>query len=65
MAVYFIADTHFGHQNALAFDNRKFKTIEEHDNTLIENWNNAVGIDDEVFIPEILAGITQPKRLRL
>ena len=50
MAVYFIADTHFGHQNALAFDNRKFKTIEEHDNTLIENWNNAVGIDDEVFI---------------
>ena len=46
MAVYFIADTHFGHQNALAFDNRKFKTIEEHDNALIENWNNAVGIDD-------------------
>lgn len=50
MAVYFIADTHFGHQNALAFDNRRFKTIEEHDNSLIENWNNAVGIDDEVFI---------------
>ena len=49
MAVYFIADTHFGHQNALAFDNRKFKTIEEHDNALIENWNNTVGIDDEVF----------------
>ena len=50
MAAYFIADTHFGHQNALAFDNRRFKTIEEHDNALIENWNNAVGIDDEVFI---------------
>ena len=50
MAVYFIADTHFGHQNVLAFDNRKFKTIEEHDNTLIDNWNNAVGIDDEIFI---------------
>lgn len=30
-------------------DNRKFKTIEEHDNTLIENWNNVVGIDD-IFI---------------
>lgn len=50
MAVYFIADMHFGHQNSLTFDNRKFKTIEEHDNTLIENWNNAVGIDDEIFI---------------
>lgn len=50
MAFYFIADTHFGHENALAFDNRPFKTIEEHDNTLIENWNQAVGMEDDVFI---------------
>lgn len=50
MATYFIADTHFGHKNALAFDNRPFKTIEDHDNALIENWNNAVGIDDDVYI---------------
>jgi len=50
MAFYFIADTHFGHENALAFDNRPFKTIEEHDKMLIENWNGAVGMDDEVFI---------------
>ena len=50
MAFYFIADTHFGHENALAFDNRPFKTIEEHDETLIRNWNHAVGMDDEVFI---------------
>lgn len=50
MAIYFIADTHFGHENVLAFDNRRFKDIEEHDKTLIENWNNAVGMDDEVFI---------------
>ncbi len=50
MAYFFIADTHFGHGNALAFDNRPFKTIEEHDRALAENWNNAVGPDDEVFI---------------
>lgn len=50
MAYFFIADTHFGHENALAFDNRPFKTIEEHDKALIENWNNAVSRDDEVFI---------------
>lgn len=50
MAFYFIADTHFGHENILAFDNRKFKTIEEHDAALIENWNQAVGLDDEIFI---------------
>lgn len=50
MAYFFIADIHFGHENALAFDNRPFKTIEEHDRALIENWNNAAGPDDEVFV---------------
>ena len=50
MAYFFIADTHFGHENALAFDNRPFRTIEEHDKALIENWNNAVSRNDEVFI---------------
>lgn len=50
MAYYFIADTHFGHENALAFDNRPFKTIEEHDKALIDNWNQAVGLEDEIFI---------------
>lgn len=47
---YFIADTHFGHRNALAFDARPFKTIEDHDQIIINNWNGKVGIDDEVFI---------------
>ena len=47
---YFIADLHFGHQNALAYDNRPFKTIEEHDNIIIKNWNDTVGIDDDVYI---------------
>ena len=50
MAYFFIADTHFGHENALTFDNRPFRTIEEHDKALIENWNNAVSRNDEVFI---------------
>jgi len=50
MAYFFIADIHFGHQNALAFDNRPFKTIEEHDETVVKNWNQVVGMDDEVFI---------------
>lgn len=50
MAVYFIADLHFGHKDILAFDNRPFETIEKHDEALIENWNSVVGMDDEVFI---------------
>lgn len=47
---YFIADLHFGHSNILAFDNRPFKTIEDHDAALIENWNNVVGMDDDVYL---------------
>lgn len=47
---YFIADLHFGHTNCLAYDNRPFKDIEEHDKAIIEKWNEAVGFDDNVWI---------------
>lgn len=47
---YFISDPHFGHKNCLAFDNRPFATIEEHDEYLIKSWNEAVGVDDDVYI---------------
>lgn len=47
---FFISDLHFGHVNCMAFDNRPFKNIEEHDNELIRRWNEVVGIDDDVYI---------------
>lgn len=47
---YFISDLHIGHENVLYFDNRPFSTIEEHNNTILENWNNVVGPDDDVYI---------------
>lgn len=50
MANRFISDLHFGHVNCLAFDNRPFTTIKEHDNTIIQNWNDAVDINDDVYI---------------
>lgn len=43
-----ISDTHFGHQNILKFTRadgsalRPFASIEEHDETLIANWNAVV-----------------------
>lgn len=40
--VYFTSDTHFGHKNILAFANRQFKDLKEHDEKLVENWNNKV-----------------------
>jgi len=47
---FYISDLHYGHRNCLAFDNRPFKDIDEHDKALIKRWNSAVGIDDDVWI---------------
>lgn len=50
MGTFFISDLHFGHKNCLAYDNREFKSIEEHDEFLIQKWNETVGIHDDVWI---------------
>lgn len=47
--VFFTSDTHFGHQNIIRFCNRPWATIQEHDQTLIQNWNDTVPEDAVVF----------------
>ena len=47
--IYFVSDTHFGHDNILRFCKRPFSNIEEMDRTLIENWNKKVPEDGLVF----------------
>lgn len=49
--IWLISDTHFGHSNILTFEPyyRPFKTIEDHDEQLIQNWNNVVKPGDKVF----------------
>ena len=47
--VFFTSDTHFNHTNILRYCNRPFSSIEEHDKTIIENWNKTVSPDDTVF----------------
>ncbi len=49
MERFYIADLHFGHENVIRLSERPFETIEEMDQTLINNWNNAVGDDDEIY----------------
>lgn len=47
--VFFASDHHFRHRNILKYCNRPFSSIEEMNETLIENWNRKVGKDDIVF----------------
>jgi calcineurin-like phosphoesterase family protein len=50
--VYLIADLHLGHKKVIEFESaaRPFKTIEEHDNCLIERWNSVVDKRDTVWV---------------
>ena len=52
--VFITSDNHFGHRNIIAYENRDEKlnidTVEEHDNVLINNWNNVVKPGDLVLI---------------
>lgn len=49
MTVFFTADTHFGHSNVIRYDKRPFRDVAEMNETLIENWNRAVGPSDTVY----------------
>ena len=48
--VFFIGDMHFGHENAIKFDNRPFSSVEEMDEELIRRWNNKVSSGDLVYV---------------
>jgi calcineurin-like phosphoesterase family protein len=47
--VFFVSDTHFCHAKSFIYEKRGFKTIGEHDEALIANWNAAVRPTDLVF----------------
>ena len=47
--IWFVSDTHFGHQKDFLFGPRGFTNFEEHDTAIIENWNSVVAPNDEVY----------------
>lgn len=55
MKTFLISDTHFGHANILTFKDsneefiRPFKSLEEMNETMVDNWNRVVSSDDKVY----------------
>ena len=49
MATYFIADTHFGSDSILRYENRPFSSVDEMDRELIRRWNDTVTAEDTVY----------------
>ncbi len=47
--IFFIADTHFGHEKKVRNKQVPFKTVEEMNKELIRRWNNKVGPNDIVY----------------
>ena len=48
--IYLTSDLHFGHNKEFLYKPRGFSSIEEHDQTIIKNWNSIVEDDDIVIM---------------
>ena len=48
--VFFIADTHFGDERIIKYENRPFENSKQMDNEIIKRWNDVVTNDDSVYL---------------
>jgi len=49
MAEYIWSDLHLSHKNIISYCNRPFETVEQMNETLLNNWRNTVGKNDTIF----------------
>ena len=50
MNTFLIGDTHFCHANIIRYCNRPFKTVQEMNQAIVDNWNDIVKPNDQVFV---------------
>ncbi|MBP3886841.1 MAG: metallophosphoesterase, partial [Cellulosilyticum sp.] len=49
MNIWVTSDTHFDHKNIIKYCNRPFRTVDEMNNAIWQNWNSVVDVDDIVY----------------
>lgn len=64
MAYRYISDMHLDHGNIIAFDNRPFKSVNEMNRVLIENWNNVTSSNDTVIIAGDFCWTKEPQWIK-
>jgi calcineurin-like phosphoesterase family protein len=47
--MYFISDTHFHHSKVIDYSRRPYSSVEEMNQSLIDNWNKIVKPNDEIY----------------
>ena len=62
--IHFTADTHFGHAAIIRMAGRPFSSIDEHDQTMLDNWNALVAPGDQVFVVGDFAHKSDNERAR-
>lgn len=48
--LFFTSDLHIGHDNIINFCNRPYESIEQMNQGIIEEWNNVVPVNGNVFL---------------
>jgi calcineurin-like phosphoesterase family protein len=48
--IWFTSDLHFGHDKDFTYTPRGFNSVQEHDKTILNNFNSVVAKEDDVYI---------------
>ena len=48
--LYFISDTHFGHNKEFIYGPRGFSNVDDMMTSIINNWNDRVTNDDDIYV---------------
>ena len=48
--IYFTSDLHFCHDKPFLYTPRGFSNIDDHDETIIKNWNSIIADEDDVYL---------------